>query len=258
MPTDSTLERCRIPRSEIIRQADNLTFEYRSQRGIRASLGIDLKYVYEELIYPRYEVKLIDHLDLEKDEYGDEILGKYDPITNHLFLTCWLRNDSRYVFTFWHELGHVVLHGEWLRRYSQLSQHRPLIQTTDRSLSATSLHEIEVQANVFASFGAAPSWLLAEAFERTFVAPQIIFTGPQNYSFCLKGMPTQQHYVHSHREMCSLAAMYLKRYFGGLSREALGYRIEGTKLVLDGQANPQLPKLHRTAKKPITNRSSAL
>lgn len=253
MSTDNTTETCQISRHEIIRLAEKLTVDYREMYPELAHLGISINKVFEEFIYPDYEVKLIDHLDLGRDINGNQILGQYDAGSNYLFINSCLRNDPRRVFTYWHEFGHIVLHGEWLRR---LGSRRKSIITTDVSLQEGTLHELEIQANIFASHGAAPTWLLNGSFLRFFVSDgPLIYNGPSEYSFCLK-CGTQFRRVASYSEMCWLTAGFLKRYFAGLSQESLGYRIERSGLVVNRQMQPELPKLNRVAKPSAVRQST--
>src|SRR4051812_22864053 len=122
MMNDNTFDECRIPKSEIFLAAESLALDYLDLVGReRASLGMDFDRVFEELIYPKYEVDLIDNIDLGRDEFGKRILGQYDPLTNNLFFDPMLRGDPRRVFTQWHEIGHVILHGKWVRRRAKLS-----------------------------------------------------------------------------------------------------------------------------------------
>ena len=253
---DNTLDHCPISRSEIVRLAENLTIKFREFAGDRAYLGINFQNVFDEFIYPKYEVKLIDHIDLGRDEDGNEILGQYDAETNHLFFSPCLRNDHRRTFTYWHEIGHIVLHGEWLRRLIQLGSRSYMIRTTERSLSPQTIQELEVQANIFASYTAAPTWLLRHAFLRTFKTPYLMFTGPGTYSFCLS-CGTQTRHISDFSELCNQAAHFMTRYFGGLSQQALGYRIEGSDLVVNRLTGPGIARLNRAAKKNSSQRAFA-
>ncbi len=246
MPIDNTLKACPISRSEIIRLAETLTLDFRSLAGDRALLGIDRERVFEELIYPKYEVQLIDHLDLGRDEAGNRILGQFDPITNHLYFDQMLRADPRRVFTFWHEIGHVVLHGDWMRRLVRLGSKPCVISTTELSLSPRTRQQLEIQANLFASHAAAPTWLLVSSFERVFGIHRLDYVGPGEYSFCLK-CGTQFRDVTGFAELCATAAYFLKPYFGGLSQEALGYRIQGSGLIRHKLTGPSSPKFNRVA-----------
>ena len=93
-----------ISREEIVRQADLLDRAYREIAGARAVLGTRFDHVYEQVIYPKYEIGLVEHIDLGVDEQGAKIFGYFDPRENVAYIDVSLRNDPRREFTCWQRL----------------------------------------------------------------------------------------------------------------------------------------------------------
>ena len=105
----------------IIRTAEELMRAYvRETDPDPAFFTTNFDHVYENYIYPKFEIALEEDCDLGYDERGEKILGTYDFQTNTAYIDACLgpRNrDPRRVFTCWHEVGgHGILQGEWLRR----------------------------------------------------------------------------------------------------------------------------------------------
>lgn len=249
MTTDNTRHQCLIPKLEIIRTAEALTLRYRDLVGEgRAALGIDFNCVFDDLIYPDYEVALTEHMDLGHDEAGNKVLGQYVAETNDLYLDPTLRSDPRRVFTQWHEIGHVVLHGNWIRRLAKLGDMPGLIQTTALSLRSATFDALEIQANLFASQAAAPDWLLVGTFKRRVGDRPLTFQGPGKYTFPLN-CGTQERHAQDFTEFCWILAGYLKGCFASLSQEALGYRIHRSTIVKNQDRTSTSFKLNRVARK---------
>lgn len=221
-----------ISPAEIIRLAESIGDQYRNAVGNLARLGIPFDRVYEEVIYPEWEIELVEHIDLGKDSFGNKILGKYVPDENVAFIDSTLRHDPRREFTCWHEVGgHGILQGVWLRTLAH--EQCGNITTTEHSMNPLATNVLERQANLFASYAAAPTWFLELAFSKTFCTQtRLRYIGPGTYYFDVKH-GGQKHHVESYAELCSFLAYYLKRHFTRLSREALGYRIEKSTLAHD-------------------------
>jgi len=240
-------------RDEIIHQAEDLTKRfYRSfyEPGTDTKLiGINFDVVFETLIYPEYEIVLVENQDLGFDEAGEKIFGKFDVEENTAYIDVSLRpelKDPRRIFTCWHEVGgHGVLQGAWLREMLQTHRLREVV-TTESMLTPQTVKVLERQANLFASRAAAPNWLLAIAILDVFNPRRAIqYIGPGDYMFNVYG---QNRYweVKSFDDLCQGIAYHIRHRFGGLSVEALGYRVAETSFVRGPQRKPF--ELHRTGR----------
>jgi hypothetical protein len=218
---------------QIINRAEKLIEDYRSIVGTSTMLhqGLHFEDVFEQVIYPNYEIELDESKDLGFDENGKKILGCFDPKGNRAFIDNSLEDDPRRVFTQWHEVGgHGVLQGEWLR--NQLNRQRTIV-TTEESLSPNTISILERQANLFASHAAAPSWFVDAVIVKIFRPTKpFLFFGPCRYWLDVNGMICC-HHVDGFDELCRLIAWKIQRFFGGLSKEALGYRIKESPRVVD-------------------------
>lgn len=227
-------------RNEIIELAEQITFKYaRSVGNERAQLGISFDLVFDNVIYPEYEIELVDDKDLGEDDEGSKILGCFDPVNNTAYIDACLQpstHDRRRAFTCCHEVGgHGVLQGQWLRSEWKRLNRQSAIITTQASLTPETEHLLERQANLFAAHLAAPTWLLIHVIQRVFgFEPhhRFRYTGAGLYSFALRS-GTQRCEVRSFDGLCQKIAYYIRGWFGGLSVEALSYRVMECPLVVD-------------------------
>lgn len=245
-----------ISRRRIIETAEDISRRYFHAVGLdRIDLGISFDSVYEHLIYPEYEIDLIEDEDLGYDsESGEKIFGRYDPTANEAFIDPCLRNDPRRTFTLWHEVGgHGILQGEHLRQ--QLAKNGS-VSTTATALTPQTEDILEKQANLFAGHAAAPRWLVEGSIQKTFGLSRwqpYQFTGPGRYTFALKS-GTLFHYCDTFSEVCLRIAQYIRWRFGQLSFEALSYQVAQSRMVIDMTERPAAPSLLRTeakANKPV-------
>lgn len=227
----------RISRKQIINLAEGLVRSYFTTVGRKFQrLGVSFDAIYEEFIYPQYEIELIEDEYLGSGDDDDEMLGAYEPATNRVFVDARLRenNDPRRVFTCWHEVGgHAILQGDWLRsQLNQKSRDRTVV-TTASMFSPNVESVLERQANLYASHAAAPTWLVGYAIHRCFgVTRPLRYIGPRKYSFALRS-GTRTHAVDSFPEYCYWISRYIQRWFGKLSVEALSYRVADSTWVAD-------------------------
>jgi hypothetical protein len=239
-------------RKHIVDLADALTIEYAHCVGLeRARHGISFEALYRNVIYPRYEIEIVEDCDLGFDQ-GQKILGSFDPVRNIAFIDKVLSprgSDPRRAFTCCHEVGgHGVLQGNWLRSELKQLDERSQIVTTQASMSPETETVLERQANLFASHMAAPTWLVVYAIQRAFkfdLRTRFIFQGRGHYSFCTR-WGTRKMFVEDFEDACKKIAFYIKRWFHGLSVEALGYRVQECPLVIDQTARSF--HLHRVAR----------
>ncbi len=225
--------------ARIIKAAEELTREY-----VRAAkpdpvlpLTINFDHVYENYIYPTYDVRLEEDCDLGVDDQGKKVLGTYDLETNTAYIDASLgprSRDPRRVFTCWHEVGgHGVLQGEWLRRELGRFDYSRRIVTTEASIDGRTEYTLERQANLFAAHAAAPTWFVRQVIQETYnpVRP-IRYLGPRTYCLSVRGRSVYKE-VADFNHLCWIIADYMGWRFGGLSNESLGYRLAQVGFVVD-------------------------
>ena len=229
----------------IVQTAEELIKDYvRITNPDPQLLTINFDHVYENHIYPKYGIALEEECNLGHDEQGKKILGRFDVGTNTAYIDASLgpgRRDPRRVFTCWHEVGgHGVLQGEWLRReLAQLRYSRHIV-TTEDSIDMRTHFELDRQANLFAARAAAPAWFLQRVIKQTYDPTHFIrYVGPGRY--CLSvNRTTIYRNADSFDHLCRIVAYYMGGRFGGLSYEALGYRVAQIGFVRDATC----PTLH--------------
>lgn len=236
----------RMSNKRIIAEAESLFRSFVEVVGFDiAALGINFNLIYDEVIYPKYEILLVEDEDLGHSDDGEKILGRFDPESNTVFIDANLdARDPRRAFTCWHEMGgHAILQGDWLRsELKRLGRSRGII-TTESMLSPDVESRLERQANLFASHAAAPSFFLDAAIRCAFqLRNPYRYVGPRCYTFSLKS-GTKTRLVESFPDLCMQIANFIKRRFGGLSSEALSYRVAESPWVIDLTAKdpPSIP-----------------
>jgi hypothetical protein len=200
--------------------------------------GLHFDDVHEKLLAPQFRVDLYEDEDLGEDDDGRKILGRYDVRKNAAHLDRVISRESgdrRRIFTCWHEVaGHGVLQGTWLRKQlEQIGMGYEFIDVTEWSLSADAERILERQANTFASHLAAPGWLINYAINTTFRPNRkFIFTGPCKYWLDVNGLRISK-YVVDADDLCGWIGAKISGFFGGLSAEAIGFRIAAVGWVRD-------------------------
>jgi hypothetical protein len=222
----------------IAQTAEELTRNYVRTMNIHpAILTINFDHIYENYIYPEYGIALEEDCNLGYDEQGNKILGRFDVETNTAYIDTILRpesRDPRRIFTCWHEVGgHGVLQGEWLRRQLARSRRFRYVLTTEDSIDARTQYELDRQANLFAARAAAPTWFLQSVLQETYQAARPIrYVGPRRYCLSVNNA-TRYRDADDFDHLCRIVAYYVSWRFGGLSLEALGYRIAQVGFITD-------------------------
>jgi hypothetical protein len=202
-----------------------------------AIITINFDHVYENYIYPEYGIALEEGCDLGHDAEGNKVLGRFDVVTNTAYVDISLgpeSRDPRRAFTCWHEIGgHGILQGKWLRRQLTKPHHSLQVVTTEESLDDDTQYELERQANLFAAHAAAPTWFLKSVLQETYRATRPIrYVGPGRY--CLNvNNDSQYRDANDYNHLCRTVAYFISWRFGGLSLEALGYRIAQVGFISD-------------------------
>jgi hypothetical protein len=224
----------------IAQTAEDLTRSYvRATNPDPALLTMNFDHIYENYIYPKYGIGLEESCNLGHDEQGKKILGKFDFETNTAYIDANLgppNRDPRRIFTCWHEVGgHGVLQGEWLRREISRSHRFPCVVTTQEVIDGRTEHELERQANLFAAHAAAPAWFLLRVIQETYQPMRPIrYLSPAKFSLIVNGATVFRD-ADDFDHLCRIVAYYISWRFGGLSLEALGYRLAQVGFVTDAR-----------------------
>jgi hypothetical protein len=201
--------------------------------------GIIFDEVYDNVIYPRYEIYLDKETDLGVDYEGNEILGEFLPADNTALVSkrLYSLNDKRTVFTQWHEVcGHGILQGKFIRK-NKIKY--PKLYTTQKTINLIS-NTFEFQANCFGAHLAAPISLIRCICIMFFGTDRFNYIGPGSYNLYVNGRDFK-FFIESPQELAKRIAMFIQKYFGGLSIESLSYQI--LKAVVDCRAYNQ-DKVH--------------
>lgn len=237
-----------LSRKEIVTQAEALAarflLDFWKGRVQTRLVCISFDAVYDNLIYPEYEIGLIEDEDLGVSDTGEKILGRYDPHSNTAYIDHSLRNDPRRAFTCWHEVaGHGVLQGEWLR---QRRVQNSGVVTTQSTLSPMTVNTLERQANIFAAHAAIPTALLAQAIIDVFDPDGAFeYRGPGRYTFSVNRR-TLRRDIADFTEYAWMVSSFLRNRFGWISAECISYRLQDIRFVRDVSVNRL--ELHRTAR----------
>lgn len=223
-----------IPRREIIRRAEQLIDGYAREVGLDwLRIGVSFDHVYDHWMYRHFRIDLVEDDDLGHDDEGAKIWGKFLPGDRLAYIDRSLKNDPRRAFTCWHEVGgHGVLQGDWLRMHESRLRNREII-TTEASLQVEMSEALEWQANLFASHAGIPTCVLHYQLNRLLgIERPVRFIGKSWYTLVV-GRRTHRHFCETFDQLCLWMAFYVKPFFGGMSQEAISYRISGTRFAVD-------------------------
>lgn len=228
-----------LSRPEIISRADVLSRRFSAIKTVEWILqnGYFFNDLYEHVIYPDYEIEIVENARLGVASDGLKILGQYGPVESCALLdeTIGVRSgDRRRVFTIYHEVGgHGILHGEWLRSQLLDGRRAGSLVTTNATLTGGVHGRLERQANLFAAHLAAPRWLLRIVMKKLFdLRNPYRYTGPGTYGMWC-GRSDVKVRIDTFDELCRFMASKIRHRFGCLSAEALGYGIKECGLVVD-------------------------
>jgi hypothetical protein len=247
-PANDGIRPLKRSQAEVIKAAESLTYRYVEEIKENALLGMNFDILYEHVIYPDYGVLFEDGCSLGFDADGNKILGQFEPGSNTAFIDAELSpdlKDPRRVFTLYHEVaGHGVLQGDWLR--SEFKRVTTLVRTTttEAMLDPRTTGSLERQANLFAAHVAAPTWLL-NYWMRTRLRLEHPVRFISRGQYCVdEAGHTSFYFADTFNDVCRRLAWSLKPFFGGLSVEALSYRVAKVGWAID-QSKTHF-RLHRT------------
>lgn len=249
----------KLSRNRIIQIAECISHAYVHLHGRFPAkfFTINFDHVYDTLIYPKYGVSLSSRHELGVN--GEEkVLGYYDVYTNTIAIDAALSNahgvlHSKRVFTCWHELGHAFLHSQWMRAQIRRFPDGRTV-TLESSISLATSEKLEQQANLFAAYASVPRWFLDYVVRSTFrLDHPIYFRGSGEYWLDV-WRRRKMCRCNSFHDLCMNIAYNIQHRFGGLSIEALIYRIQDSAFVKDDSHNTSQPfTLLRTAPVQIGN-----
>ena len=224
--------------NDIVNEAHGIFLAYNKEVGSQHILenGINFNEIYDTVIYPRTEVQLDVSRDLGCDEKDDLILGQFDPYGNVACVNKQLVDDDdpRLIFTLNHEVGgHGVLHGPYLRKNER---NHPILNTTVNTIQNEMMMPFERQANTFAANLAAPIpfiRLLCKLHFGLSDEQSFVYTRPCSYNLNFMGS-CERVYIHNKNHLARIIAKKIRRFFGGLSTEALSYQVE--KAVIEDRS----------------------
>lgn len=197
--------------------------------------GMRFRELYEQVIYPDYEIELVEDVDLAFDSAGKKVLGVYDVEGNTVMIDRSINEqsgDPRRTFTLHHEvLGHGVLQGSWLRQ--ERERFPNFLVSTEESIGSEVVSTLERQANRFAAITSAPPWLVDAALILTFRPTKpFVYLRPSQYWLDVRGT-SRPYDVTSHANLCERLAFFIRDWFDGLSVQSLSYRVSTSRLVAD-------------------------
>lgn len=229
----------RLTRGDITAAADRLIKRYIEFVGSNRvhRIGISFDEVYETVIYPEFEIELVEDRDLGFTEGGKKILGAFDVFANRAYIDASLSigtGDPRRAWTCWHEVGgHGILHGRFLRDSSDSAMADRRLVTTADSLGPGAIQTLERQANFFAANASAPKWLVQHMMVETFRLDRPFrYIGPGFYDFEVRGSYVKRE-ASSFEEFCCIIARWIRHRFWGLSVQSLGFRVKESEFAVD-------------------------
>lgn len=231
-----------LKRADVVHEAEILIGQYVSQIGREKVIarGLSFDDVYYDVIYPQYEIELIEDEDLGTDPDGKKVLGSFDILGNTAYIDRSLRigsGDPRRAFTCWHEVGgHGILQGPWLKGQLERGLCAEHLITTEASLSLATVNQLERQANLYAASASAPKWLVQAILVDIFrLTHPFRYKGPGGFDLYVHGKDVHCR-VSSFDHLCQLIAKKINKRFGGLSVESLTYRVKESGFVIDRSA----------------------
>ena len=241
--TQSRNDRLKAPpfsREQISHFSKALVDQYMKRVGEDRFLenGMCFPELFEEVIYPDYEIELIEGADLGRDCNGKKLLGMFDVEANTVFIDQSIgpeSGDPRRTFTLHHEIiGHAVLHGPWLRAEFERLKQRPFLATTQDSIDEMTTDRLERQANLIAGQTSAPTRLVKYALMRKFMLTKKLafFGGPCGYWLEVDGA-SRRFNVDDFSDLCRIIARLIQDRFDGLSIQSLSYRVAECSLIDD-------------------------
>lgn len=186
--------------------------------------GMNFEDFYERVLYPTFEFRF-GLPGFVTPASGNGMLGEYRPLTNEILLYC-APDDPRFTFTRAHEVGHAILHGPMLRAFLKGRQRSVRLISNVSAISGSTASRSEIQANQFAAAIAAPMRLVSWAIRRVLAPTKpLVFLRSGPYCLTADGQ-SQSMWLETYSDLCVAVALRIRRFFDGLSVQALSYRVE--------------------------------
>jgi Zn-dependent peptidase ImmA (M78 family) len=204
-----------ISNREVINLAFNCLQKYITEMHWKSTdeAIIDITEIYECVIYPEYDIRLVTDCDL--GEHKDQkILGKMISDEKTILIDKSINQEShdpRFAFTLGHEIGHSIAH---------IGQ-QEYFRCTAKTFYDKQQQSQEFQANLFAEHLIMPAELVKYRCEKYYgTNRRFRYIGAGEYCFGSKKI-----YIHSLAHFSRMLARPLTPYFSHISKESLAYRM---------------------------------
>jgi len=185
---------------------------------------IDLRDIYETVLYPRYECQLITDMDLGNHE-DRKVLGKFIGKDRVVLVDKSISppaRDARFTFTLGHEFGHAVLHP---------GGHR-LFRCSNKDIFSSSKEStMEIQANLFSENLIMPDKLVYQIYCMCYqrIRP-FRYVGPGDYIIYAHGIDRKIR-IFSYTDLCRILAGHMVMRFSNISKISLGLKLHKLGLI---------------------------
>lgn len=213
-----------LTKEVVVQKANYVINEYVKIKNWKKpeDLRLDLNDIYENVIYPEFEFKVINSIKL--GYYRDEkILGKTvfkDRVVLIDQSIAPSTGDPRYAWTVAHEFGHAINH----------SGNKDLFRCTTNNIFNKS-DILEIQANWFAEHIIMPEWLVKFRIQQCYKPEKPFrYDKPGSYWFTPFGV-SRKVYIESYTHFCKVVVSPIKEYFCNISKESFALKIHKMGLV---------------------------
>ena len=222
----ATLPKKRITKDYVINLTHNYISDYLHEKNWKKieDIKLDVHEIYESILYPQFEYKLITSIKLGYIE-DMKILGKTITKDRVVLVDNSIappNKDPRYIFTLGHEFGHSVLH----------TDAKELFRCTPKEIFTNTNKDIrEIQANYFSEYLLMPDDLVKCKFNQCYKPTSPFkYYGAGQYWFDVFGSARKVK-IESFKGFCKMLAYPLTPYFSDVSKESLAYKINNLGLV---------------------------
>ncbi len=200
---------------DIFRLTEEILTDYALAKGWTEpnQYVFNLKDIYEEAIYPRYEIIIREDIPLGWQQrtklLGKAICGENTALIDPSIAE--ITGDNRYIFTLAHEFGHLILHKDSTYKCHQMD--------------SRTIFQKEKEANLFAEALLMPLEHLKRRVEGHYhLKHPWRYMGRGKYCFTWNGI-TKIKFVVSYTQFCQTVAAPLTGYFCNVSTMAMALRI---------------------------------
>ncbi|MDH3938945.1 MAG: ImmA/IrrE family metallo-endopeptidase [candidate division Zixibacteria bacterium] len=184
---------------------------------------LNLREIYETVLYPKYEYDLITDMDLGFVD-NVKVLGKVIMEDKVVLVDRSIAPPNRhpqFIFTMGHEFGHSVLHpGE-----------RETFRCTQPMIMQGQNNFLEFQANAFSENLLMPDYLVQYRFLYCYRPTRpFVYIGSRDYWFEAEGV-SRRYSITSYTDFCTRLGSALCKYFCNTSKTSMGLKMHRLGLV---------------------------